>query len=110
MSEREIERILQECDSEEEAEKAIEEYLTAEIQGRSRQKEAGTRRKKGGKGEKTLRCAEEQKLCFKTLRCALKTLRCALETFRCAREQKLKRRKPLKIRAFRTVRNLRRAS
>ena len=27
MSEREIERILQECDSEEEAEKAIEEYL-----------------------------------------------------------------------------------
>lgn len=27
MSEREIERILQECDNEEEAEKAIEEYL-----------------------------------------------------------------------------------
>lgn len=28
MSEREIERILQECDNEEEVEKAIEEYLT----------------------------------------------------------------------------------
>ena len=30
MSEREIERILQECDNEEEVEKAIEEYLKSE--------------------------------------------------------------------------------